>query len=74
MTAVKPFGSVFLKAPGHIKTYWRNVLRGSSLGTLIGALPGAGADIAAWIADRSAPLPSGADKDAANALADKSAN
>ncbi|KAA0020630.1 tripartite tricarboxylate transporter permease [Salinicola corii] len=42
--------SVFANAPGHVKTYWRNILRGSSLGTLIGALPGAGADIAAWIA------------------------
>jgi len=31
-------------------------------------------DIAAWIADRSAPLPSGADKDAANALANSSSN
>ncbi|KAA0684837.1 tripartite tricarboxylate transporter permease [Azospirillum brasilense] len=27
----------------------REVLRGSTLGTLVGALPGAGADIAAWI-------------------------
>jgi TctA family transporter len=42
--------SVFASVPGHLRHYWRNVLRGSSLGTLIGALPGAGADIAAWIA------------------------
>ncbi|WP_110650673.1 tripartite tricarboxylate transporter permease [Salinicola peritrichatus] len=42
--------NVFRQAPRHIRTYWRNILRGSSLGTLIGALPGAGADIAAWIA------------------------
>ncbi|MHA3025131.1 MULTISPECIES: tripartite tricarboxylate transporter permease [Chromohalobacter] len=41
----KVFGSV----PQHLKRYWRNLLRGSSTGTLIGALPGAGADIAAWI-------------------------
>lgn len=41
----KVFGSV----PKHLKHYWRNLLRGSSTGTLIGALPGAGADIAAWI-------------------------
>ena len=41
--------SVFHNVPGHIKRYWRNMIRGSSIGTLIGALPGAGADIAAWI-------------------------
>lgn len=41
--------SVFHNVPGHIKRYWRNMVRGSSIGTLIGALPGAGADIAAWI-------------------------
>jgi len=29
--------------------YWRNNLRGSLLGTAIGALPGAGGDIAAWM-------------------------
>ena len=29
--------------------YWRQILRGSTLGTLVGALPGAGADIAAWM-------------------------
>lgn len=28
---------------------WWNILRSSALGTLIGALPGAGADIAAWV-------------------------
>lgn len=31
-------------------TFWRQQLRGNVLGTAIGALPGAGADIAAWIA------------------------
>ncbi len=31
------------------KRYWRNVIRGSVVGTAIGALPGAGADIAAWV-------------------------
>lgn len=30
--------------------YRRNVLRGGVVGTLVGALPGAGADIAAWVA------------------------
>jgi TctA family transporter len=33
-----------------IRTYPLPLLRGSVVGTLIGALPGAGADIAAWIA------------------------
>ncbi|PRD44887.1 C4-dicarboxylate ABC transporter permease [Phyllobacterium phragmitis] len=32
------------------KTYWRQQLRGNILGTAIGVLPGAGADIAAWVA------------------------
>jgi TctA family transporter len=32
-----------------LKRYKLQVLRGASLGTVIGALPGAGADIAAWI-------------------------
>lgn len=41
--------SVFHNVPGHMKRYWRNMVRGSSIGTMIGALPGAGADIAAWI-------------------------
>jgi len=31
------------------KEHWRHVLRGSALGTSIGILPGAGADIASWI-------------------------
>ena len=31
------------------RRYWFNFLRGSAIGTVIGALPGAGADIAAWI-------------------------
>ena len=45
----KPIGNVF-------KGMWRlsvkyplQILRGSALGTLVGALPGAGADIAAWM-------------------------
>lgn len=31
------------------RKYWKNVIRGSIMGTAIGALPGAGADIAAWV-------------------------
>lgn len=33
-----------------IRTYWRQQIRGNVIGTAIGALPGAGADIAAWVA------------------------
>jgi putative tricarboxylic transport membrane protein len=33
-----------------LRTHGVQTLRGSALGTLVGALPGAGADIAAWIA------------------------
>ena len=33
----------------NIRSYPKQMLRGSALGTIIGALPGAGADIAAWI-------------------------
>ncbi|MBO0347043.1 tripartite tricarboxylate transporter permease [Roseibium sp. CAU 1637] len=33
-----------------LKTYWRNQIRGNILGVVVGALPGAGADIAAWMA------------------------
>lgn len=32
------------------KTYWPQQIRGNVLGTAIGALPGSGADIAAWVA------------------------
>ena len=34
------------------RSYWRQQIRGNVLGTLIGVLPGAGADIAAWVATR----------------------
>ena len=53
---VKPQAGVaavrnLLKGIGRsIARYKVNIARGSLLGTLIGALPGAGADIAAWIA------------------------
>ena len=32
-----------------LRRYWVNVIRGASTGTVVGALPGAGGDIAAWI-------------------------
>ncbi len=43
-------GSLFQGQWAMVKKYRLQALRGSSLGTLIGALPGAGADIAAWMA------------------------
>lgn len=43
------FGSVFAGMWGLLKKYPVQLLRGSALGTLVGALPGAGADIAAWM-------------------------
>ena len=42
-------GNVFHGMWGLTKRYPIQVLRGSALGTAIGALPGAGADIAAWM-------------------------
>src|SRR6266516_2425739 len=45
----QPIGNVF-KGMWHLtKKYPVQILRGNAVGTLIGALPGAGADIAAWI-------------------------
>jgi putative tricarboxylic transport membrane protein len=38
------------EAIGQIVRYWRVVLQSSVVGTFVGALPGAGADIAAWAA------------------------
>ncbi len=45
----RQIGNVFRGMWGLTKRYWASILRGSALGTAIGALPGAGADIAAWI-------------------------
>lgn len=43
-------GSILRVQLGNLRRYPWQSLRGASLGTAIGALPGAGADIAAWIA------------------------
>src|SRR6185295_12802032 len=43
-------GSIFTGMGRLIVKYPMSIFRGSTLGTLIGALPGAGADIAAWMA------------------------
>ncbi|MEJ7686331.1 MAG: tripartite tricarboxylate transporter permease [Variovorax sp.] len=45
----KQIGSVFAGMGGLIRKYPKQTLRGSVLGTAVGILPGAGADIAAWM-------------------------
>lgn len=47
--AQEKIGNVFRGQWALVKKYPAQALRGSALGTLIGALPGAGADIAAWM-------------------------
>src|SRR6185369_11941517 len=45
----KQIGNIFRGQWGIAKKYPVSILRGSTLGTIVGALPGAGADIAAWM-------------------------
>jgi putative tricarboxylic transport membrane protein len=47
--AVEQVGNMFRGLGAVWRRYWFNFFRGSAIGTVIGALPGAGADIAAWI-------------------------
>ena len=47
--AQEKIGNIFKGQWTLVKRYPVQALRGSALGTLIGALPGAGADIAAWM-------------------------
>ena len=49
MAIDRPFGNVFAGMWGLVRKYPLQLLRGSALGTAVGALPGAGADIAAWM-------------------------
>lgn len=49
MAIDRPFGNVFAGTWELLKKYPKQLLRGSALGTAVGALPGAGADIAAWM-------------------------
>lgn len=46
---IKDSGRVFGEVGPALRRYWPSVLRGSTTGSLIGVLPGAGADIAAWV-------------------------
>jgi TctA family transporter len=43
-------GNLFRGWGRMVVTYWRQQIRGNTLGVAIGILPGAGADIAAWVA------------------------
>jgi TctA family transporter len=45
-----PIGNLFKDWGRLFVTYWPQQLRGNILGVAIGALPGAGADLAAWVA------------------------
>lgn len=49
MATERPFGNVFTGMWTLLKKYPLQLFRGSALGTAVGALPGAGADIAAWM-------------------------
>ena len=49
MAVDRPFGNVFSGMWTLLKKYPLQLVRGSALGTAVGALPGAGADIAAWM-------------------------
>lgn len=49
MATERPFGNVFKGMWALLKKYPLQLFRGSALGTAVGALPGAGADIAAWM-------------------------
>ncbi len=48
--AQQSIGNIFTRLGGTLRHYKLNIFRGSVIGTFIGILPGAGADIAAWIA------------------------
>lgn len=47
--AIQRIGNIFSGLTAIIRKYWLHFFRGSIIGTAIGALPGAGADIASWI-------------------------
>jgi TctA family transporter len=43
------FGSILKGQLGLTRKYWRQMTRGNIVGIIIGVLPGAGADMAAWV-------------------------
>ncbi len=48
-TPQEVIGNLFKGWGTMIRKYWRQQLRGNITGTIVGILPGAGADIAAWV-------------------------
>ncbi|MEJ8569915.1 tripartite tricarboxylate transporter permease [Microbaculum marinum] len=47
---LKPIGNLFSGIARTFAQHWRQFLRGSTVGTVIGILPGAGSTLAAWVA------------------------
>ncbi|MDB5591427.1 tripartite tricarboxylate transporter permease [Enterovirga sp.] len=47
--ARRRYGSIMAGQIALTKTYWRQMTRGNIVGIIIGVLPGAGADMAAWV-------------------------
>ena len=47
--AARRFGSILAGQWALTKKYWRQMTRGNIIGIIIGVLPGAGADMAAWV-------------------------
>lgn len=47
--APKAVGNIFSHWGGMLTTYWRQLIRGNITGTAVGILPGAGADVAAYV-------------------------
>jgi putative tricarboxylic transport membrane protein len=45
----RKFGSILAGQIGLTRKYWRQMTRGNVVGIIIGVLPGAGADMAAWV-------------------------
>ncbi|MCC2653824.1 MAG: tripartite tricarboxylate transporter TctA family protein, partial [Microvirga sp.] len=45
----RKFGSILAGQLGLTRKYWRQMTRGNVVGIIIGVLPGAGADMAAWV-------------------------
>jgi TctA family transporter len=47
--AARKFGSIMAGQIALTKVYWKQMTRGNIIGIIIGVLPGAGADMAAWV-------------------------
>jgi putative tricarboxylic transport membrane protein len=47
---VTRIGNPLAEVGGMIRQYWRQMMRGNAMGVIVGVMPGAGADIASWMA------------------------